>query len=137
MRPDDLESRLCKRRVSQYTTNTCRLIYDMRASSSIRDGVCRRTSACWQPQSASHTSCTLESAAFHPLLAKQPSGIRFAINDAADIEHLLFERNLHDKSKNNHARDERRSPRPTNFPKLAWAWAQQESHVTSQKVDLP
>lgn len=28
-----------------------------------------------------------------------------------------------------HARDERRSPRPTNFPNEAWAWAQQRSHA--------
>lgn len=53
------------------------------------------------PGSASHTSYTPGILGFRSFSAKKPSNIQFAIHDAADIEHLLFERNLHDKSKNN------------------------------------
>lgn len=51
--------------------------------------------------SASHTSCTPDIRSFSSFLAKKPSDMISAMDDAASTEHVLFERNLRDKSKNN------------------------------------
>ena len=87
--------------------------------------------------SASHTSCTPDIRSFPSSLAKKPSDMKSAMNDAASTEHVLFERNLRDKSKSNPQTKRKRSPSPTSYPNEAWGWAQQGSHAIRQRVHLP
>jgi hypothetical protein len=67
--------------------------------------------------SASHTSCTPDIRSFPSFLAKEPSDMNLAMNDAASTEHVLFERNLHDKSKNNPQAERKKVAKPNELSK--------------------
>jgi len=57
------------------------------------------------PGSVSHTSYTPDIRIFPSFLANRPPGTGSQSMTPADIEHLLFERNLHDKSRGQTTRE--------------------------------